>query len=134
MRNRAKCKLCHDIIESCHPQDIQVCKCGQISVDGGDSMRCSSLDWINFIRVDDQGNEIIPKIIDKNYPDTNDNHNADVGKLVNPSKKELIKMLTEMIVNIEKLPQNAMTAPITHYDYASLLILLEAIFRSDNND
>lgn len=134
MKNRAKCKLCNDIIESCHPQDLQICKCGQICVEGGDSMRCSSVDWGNFIRVDDEGNEIIPKIVNKNDPQANKDQIGDVNDMIHPSKKDLLKMLTEMIVNIEKLPQNAMTAPITHYDYASLLILLEAIFRSDNND
>lgn len=48
-----------------------------------------------------------------------------------PSKKELIEMLDEMINNVEKLPLYAMTSPISHYDYASLLILLSALFKSE---
>ena len=51
MRNRAKCKLCDDIIESVHHHDYITCKCGEISVDGGDHYcRCSARNWENFIR------------------------------------------------------------------------------------
>jgi len=35
IRNRAKCKLCGDIIESKYRHDFVTCKCGAISVDGG---------------------------------------------------------------------------------------------------
>ena len=33
--NKAKCKLCGDIIESTHVHDFVTCSCGEISVDGG---------------------------------------------------------------------------------------------------
>jgi len=66
MRNRAKCKLCNDIIESVHHHDYISCKCGEIAVDGGQHYcRCSAKSWENFIRIDDEGNEIIPKIVEK---------------------------------------------------------------------
>lgn len=48
-----------------------------------------------------------------------------------PTKKELIEMLDEMNLNVEKLPSYAMSSPITHYDYSALLILLSALFKSD---
>lgn len=35
-RNRAKCKKCGDIIESKYRHDFVTCKCGAISVDGGE--------------------------------------------------------------------------------------------------
>lgn len=35
--NKIKCKLCGDIIESKHRHDFVTCKCGKISVDGGNS-------------------------------------------------------------------------------------------------
>ncbi len=47
------------------------------------------------------------------------------------NKKELINMLEEMIKNVENLPVYAMTTPITHYDYCSLMILLLAVFKAD---
>ena len=34
-RNRIQCGHCHDIIESVHRHDFQMCKCGKTSVDGG---------------------------------------------------------------------------------------------------
>ena len=33
--NKARCKLCGDIIESTHRHDFRSCKCGEIYVDGG---------------------------------------------------------------------------------------------------
>ena len=47
-----------------------------------------------------------------------------------PTKIELIEMLDEMAKNIEKLPLFAMTNPITHYDFCSLMILLSQIFKA----
>lgn len=35
IRNRAKCKICRDIIESLHRHDFIYCKCKSIFVDGG---------------------------------------------------------------------------------------------------
>lgn len=36
-RNRARCRKCGDVIESKHQHDFVTCKCGAISVDGGDA-------------------------------------------------------------------------------------------------
>lgn len=35
IRNRIKCNLCGDIIESTDVHDYRICKCGQVAVDGG---------------------------------------------------------------------------------------------------
>lgn len=35
IHNRARCKLCGDIIESTHRHDFVTCSCGNVSVDGG---------------------------------------------------------------------------------------------------
>jgi len=127
MKNRAKCKLCNTVIESFHSEHIDICACGQISVQGGDSLRCGAKDWSNFMRIDDQGNEIIVKV-----------ENDDVKPLdipsSKPTKEELLSMLDDIIKNIENLPPRAMTTGITHYDFASALLLLSSIFRSIDND
>ena len=130
MKNRAKCNLCKEVIESFHLYDFVTCKCGEISIDGGQaSFKCGAKDWSNFIRIDDQGKEIPVTIEDKNSPIT---ENKDDQKLVyKPTKTELINMLEEMIKNIDGLPQHAMTSPINHYDFSSLLILLLALFKDD---
>ena len=35
IENKAKCKLCQDIIESKNTNDLKRCSCGSIAVDGG---------------------------------------------------------------------------------------------------
>src|SRR5208283_151270 len=106
MRNRAKCKQCESIIESVDKRGEVTCKCGQISVSGGDSLGCSAINWSNFLRVDDEGNVIVPKIQDK--PQV--------------TREDLLKALDEMITRIEEMPKQAMIVAINHYDYVSLLI------------
>src|SRR5271166_4679007 len=57
IKNRAKCKLCKDILESFHQHDYVTCTCGEISIDGGTSYwRCAAKNWENFLRLDDNGN------------------------------------------------------------------------------
>jgi hypothetical protein len=141
MRNRAKCKLCLSIIESFHATDYVECKCGEIIVDGGEALRCAATNWENFLRVDDEGNEIIIKLSeprrtepsdntdnqDQNSPSADTNH-----KEHRITREQLLGMLSEMIRNIEHLPVYAMGTPITHYDFSSLLILLAALFRTES--
>ncbi|HET6457265.1 MAG TPA: hypothetical protein VFG24_00095 [Nitrosopumilaceae archaeon] len=127
MKNRAKCKLCGDIIESFHSNDFVTCKCGEICVSEGNSMKCSAMHWQNFLRVDDEGNEIIPII-----KDITEDISLVPEKAHKPDKKELFKLLDDMRENIENLPPNAMSAPITHYDLCSLLLLLSSIFRAED--
>lgn len=124
MRNRAKCKLCNDVIESFHHHDYVTCKCEEIAVDGGNNyFRCSAKNWDNFIRIDDLGNEIVPEILDEPPKE-------EAPQSPKPfTKKERIEMLHEMVKNIENLPEEAMTAPITHYDFYSYLIQISSIFR-----
>jgi hypothetical protein len=123
MQNRAKCKLCHAIIESFHATDYVSCKCGEISVDGGDAMRCAANQWHNFLRVDDNGNEIVVTVKGDVQPANKETQ----GK---PTKKELLDMLDEMVKNIERLPVDAMNSPITHYDFYAGLLLLSSILRA----
>jgi len=46
-----------------------------------------------------------------------------------PSKDELIGILEDMCKNIEALPPGAALAPVTHMDFAALIMLIAAIFR-----
>ena len=114
MRNRAKCKLCETIIESLRDKDICECRCGEISVMGGDKMGCSAKNWNNFFRVDDEDNIIVPTIKEKTPT---------------PTRDDLINVLDEMIKRIEDMPQNAMVVSINHYDFVSLLMLLSSLFK-----
>jgi len=125
MRNRAKCRLCGDIIESFHRTDYVSCKCDEISIDGGNQYwRASAKDFTNFIRVDDDGKEIEVTVIEKEESPSD-------AIPFQPSKSEMIEMLNEMRKRYESLPQEAMYAPITHADFVSLILLVTAIFKAE---
>jgi hypothetical protein len=51
-------------------------------------------------------------------------------EIAKPNKTELIAMLDEMNINIERLPQHALFSPVNQYDLSALLILLSAIFKA----
>jgi len=120
MKNKAKCKLCNSVVESFHSTDYVECKCGEIAVHGGDAMQCFARDFKNFLRVDDQGNDIV--VIVKDVIEKPDEITP------KPTKKEKIEMLREMTKSIENLPQQAMISPINHYDlWASLALLLSIL-------
>jgi hypothetical protein len=118
MRNRAKCKLCDSIIESFHHTDYVECKCGHISVSEGDKMGCGAIDFINFLRVDDEGNEIIVKEVGK------ENKKQMVGEV---DLEELIEELRRFSKSIERLPNQAMSQPINHFDFLSAIWVIIAI-------
>jgi hypothetical protein len=133
MRNRAKCKLCEQIIESLHSHDYVPCKCGEIAIDGGDSyFRCVAHNWANFLRIDDDGNVIVPEIKDspeleaKGLPEGNEAITESRAKV---GRAELLDMLDEMVKNIDNLPRHAMDAPVTHSDLSSVLLLISKVLR-----
>lgn len=129
MRNRAKCKLCNEIIESFHSTDYVICKCGEIAVDGGDALRCSAKDFENFLRIDDKNNEIPVKVQDKEQTEEKPQEQPPII-----SKKDILYTIEEMVKNIEKLPPQVMSDPISHYDFVSLLWLLSSYLRLDCKD
>lgn len=121
MRNRAKCKLCQTVIESVQKEEGVSCKCDEISVYGGEEMKCAARHWENFMRVDDEGNEIFIKVEEnENKLDSSDKK---------PNKEELLNLLNEMVKNIENLPPPAMQASVNHYDLYSFMILVYSILR-----
>lgn len=123
MKNRAKCKLCQSTIESLHRTDYVSCKCGQIAVYGGpDLMQCSAIDWTNFLRVDDNGHEIVVTVkgIGESFLESKDV----------PATRDLVSILDQMIADIDRLPKHAMTSPITQMEYQVLLMILSAHFKS----
>jgi hypothetical protein len=124
MKNRAKCKLCKDVLESFHTYDYVTCKCGEISISGGNErLECSSKDWKNFLRVDDEGNEIVVKV--KDEPQEIKEHEEKIMM----TRLEKVEMLEQMLKNIEKLPKHAMDLPINHYDFYSYMAVVLSILK-----
>jgi hypothetical protein len=135
MKNIAKCNLCNKVIESFHSTDMVMCACGEIYVYGGTGMYCGAKHWENFSRIDEDGNVIIPKIIEKDKVDENEAVNEWAKKEtqdIKPmNKNDLINELDRMISSYENLPQSAMSSAISYYDFVSLMLLISALFKSD---
>ncbi len=123
-RNRAKCRLCHTIIESMAIHDKVMCPCGEIAIDGGplspDGLRwLESLHWENLIVIDDEGNEVNPTVVKKD--------GTKVVEEMRGDKQSPLDMVNSLIARCESLPQDAMMQYLTQYDYLSLLYLMKAM-------
>lgn len=124
MRNRAKCKLCKSVIESYVTNDFVSCQCGEISISGGnsDNFLCEAKNWGNFLRIDDEDNEIVVKVMDKVQEEE--------GSI---SVDDLIKELDLVISYQENLPKEVMSSYVNYYDFYSSMILIQNILKKMNN-
>jgi len=126
MRNRAKCRKCGSVIESFHPTDFILCKCEEIAVDGGEALRCYARDWGNFLRVDDEGNEIVPTIRNIDNPSDEEPHYND--------NSEALEALKLMIDSYLKLPQEVMMHPATNADFCNVMMIVYQALRGKNEE
>jgi len=135
MRNRAKCKLCNEILESFHEFDYVTCKCEEIAITGGNvKYQASAKDWKNFIRIDDMNKEILITVIDDDRCEDICKEVTDVNPLyIEPlnNKKQLVDGIQAMIDSYKNLPETALYQPITHQDFLSLLLVLDEFLRLD---
>jgi hypothetical protein len=132
MKNRAKCKLCETVIESFNRNDYVTCKCGEISIDGGDQyFKCAAKDWDNFLRVDDEGNIIVPRVATP--PKDIIGEDDEVKEYSKPTREELLKILEDMIKTIEDMPPQAMLTAVNQYDLMSLMMILLSVFKTDKS-
>jgi len=131
MRKRVKCKNCNKIIESKHIDDLVTCDCGEVQALAGEKIfRASFSNLENFVIVDDDGNEIIPKF----QKDTQPTKETITETHAKPCRNEMLDILDEMTARIKSLPDHALFSPVTHSDFGSLLMLLSSILRSDCNE
>lgn len=122
MRNRAKCGVCGDIIESISSRDYVSCRCGEIAVDGGAvEFKAYAKSWEHFLRIDDEG------IVTKVLVEDEERH------MKTSTRDELLQMLKDMIDKIEELPPHAMHSFCTHYDLLSFMMLSLALFKSERS-
>jgi hypothetical protein len=105
-----------------------ICKCDEISVYG--FMGCSAKHWENFLRVDDEGNIIIPTIIDKDDNKelaVEENFQIPISK---PSQKELLDELSTQLERLNNLPTNA----LLNVDELKLSItIIKELFETKDN-
>lgn len=125
MRNRAKCALCKDIIETHFPSDYQHCSCGEIAIDG--IKRGYTKHQENFLHLNDDDTEEALLLLGEEGKEMPIESTDDP---VTPKKEELIDMLDQMIKTYENLPQHALHQPVSYYDHLSLLLLMSSILRA----
>jgi hypothetical protein len=127
MKNRAKCLLCLSIVESFFEGDICSCKCGEITVYDGDAMRVEFRDIKNFVRVDDIGNEIVVAYKDKEQGESD--KPQENNPLEDLTRADLIEELDRLIESHDNLPDHAKRAPVSGYDFISLMLLVSNILK-----
>ena len=115
------------------------CPCGEITIDYITAHMHASLktDKANLLFVDEDDNEIVPtnftngdfawidgkSIVDKKVEEMDPDVNLG-------SRRELLSMIDALIHNIDSMPNQGKFAPVTHSDFAELLSLVAALFRS----
>lgn len=111
-----------------HSTDLVLCSCGEIFVDGGDAMKCGANDWSNFLRLDEQGNEVIVKITEKEVMVKIPEESAQT------QLREALEALETLVEHYQELPAQALYAPVTHADLGVVLSLLSLIMRTRNSE
>jgi len=100
-----------------------MCKCGNCGVEGGtEAYKLIWEDLSKIVRLEDDNTET---------PIKGDAEPAPAMPPVKPSRKEIMDTIGMSIKAFENLPPNAMMAPVTHYDFLSLLITMHALFAEE---
>ncbi len=130
MRNRAKCKACGDVLESFLRNDYITCKCGQVSIYGGEWVfGTEAIDYSNFLRIDETGREIPVTYIEKQ---TVQEEKKEDSKPEPELRREVfIHELDRMIQSFEELPEHAKRSSVSHYDLISLMLLVSNILKRE---
>jgi hypothetical protein len=125
-RNRAKCKLCGDILESFHRHDYVECKCGEIAIDGGlDYLKAHAKDFGNFIRLDDDGNEFTAFYQEKEEAAAK----VEEVPFKLDTKEDILALVNDMIESLDRLPHHAHTSSMTQLDHKAILLLFLRVLK-----
>ena len=128
MINRAKCLQCESIIESHLPNEMIKCKCGLIAVCDGPAMRMWPTGSLHFVRIDEMGNEVRVKYVDKEAQEgKEENPPADNPK---PTLDEAIEALERSIEYNEKLPYHEQYSFVTSNEMTAYLKSIVNIIRN----
>ncbi len=129
MRNRAKCKLCGDILESFYLNDVVECSCGEITIWGGlYELNSKANDYENFLRIDEDGNEITVRFLQKGEEDKEEELYEIKGRL---SKKEAIELMERTLKGMQDSLDHSMNRYVNYYDFCYYLSLILSALRED---
>ena len=126
MRNRAKCKLCKSELESVAFSDVVSCECGEISIWGGlQELKVMARDYKNFLRLDEKGNEIEVKVIDK--PKEEEETVMNEEKQPELTREQKIEMVDAMLKYYDDLPGHALLSSPTQYDMKAMFLMIRQV-------
>lgn len=124
-RNRAKCKLCNEVIESFVLNDYVECSCGEIAISGGSyKYLVFAKDWNNLLRVSELNEEIA--VTEENKAEANAESAQEENGI---SLKDVLYSLESAATGIRNLPLHAQTSYVTHLDHLSLIVVAHQLFK-----
>lgn len=128
MKNRAKCRLCGDILESLTQFDVVECSCKEISIWGGEyELRCHARDFKNFLRIDDRGAERQVKYIEVHEEDQKNEASEPVPKAL--TRQELIDEIDTLVQYISDYPPHKLHSACTYADLRDFVSLLSSVLK-----
>lgn len=126
MKNRAKCRLCGDVLESLFADDLISCSCDEISISGGSlKLNCYAKNFANFIRIEDDGKEIDVKLVDK--PKEGEEVPVEETKEIQLSHEQKVELVNNMLKYYEDLPNHALFSPVTQSDMRAVFLLIKQV-------
>lgn len=126
MRNRAKCRLCKSEIESVTLSDVVSCACEEITIWGGlQELRSLAKDYKNFLRLDENGNEIEVKVINKS--DEKKEVPVEEEKQPELTREQKVDMVDAMLKYYEDLPGHVMLSNPTQYDMKAVFLMIRQV-------
>jgi len=118
----------NSIVESHLPDEIVKCKCGMIAVCDGPAMRMWPANSPFFVRVDDQGNEIVVKYVSS--PDSEKDEQSPNDDKENLSIQDAIEALERSIQYNEQLPYHEQFSFVTTNEVTAYLRSILHILKS----
>ena len=127
MRNRARCRLCQEVIESKVMNEWITCKCEEITINGGTELFAAKAKHIeNFLRIDDDGNIIVPPVTNNSIPDQ-----KELDITPTQSRKDLLDGLKDIVRTYDNMPPHAMHSFVTNVELQTFMLYVIGIFESE---
>lgn len=123
MRNRAKCRLCGDILESFHEHDLVQCRCKEIAITGGNyKPHRMTRHAENFILINDDGKE-------EAFTPYEEKSLEQIQEQKVMTKEEAIQELENMVKFMENMREQALYSHVTQCDLYRFMALLVFVLK-----
>ena len=101
------------------------CPCNEISIDGGTKkFRAAARDFKNFVRIDDEGNEVAVTLVDKPEPFISKEEKPLVDTYA-----DKLAILMEMIDEAEKEHEHMSYANLSKREFAEAMLVIYSLLK-----